>query len=335
MKSKYRNIFFVFGLVAIGLMLWKFDPDYGELWRNIKSAGYWFPAVIVLWVVIYLMNALSWFCIINDGENRSKVSFWKVYKFTVTGFALNYTTPVGLMGGEPYRIMELSPYVGTAKATSSVILYVMMHIFSHFWFWLFSLLLFVFMYSEKVNALALSVLIPVAVLCLVVIYLFMKGYRNGFAKKGLNLLTHVPFIRNWAKRFVVEKRESIEKVDRQIAELHKQRKATFYLSLSLEFLSRIVGCLEIFFILKMMTPHVNFWDCILIQAFSSLFANAFFFSPMQLGAREGGLAIITSTLSLKSGFGVTTGLITRVRELIWIAIGLGIMKIGNGKSNKK
>jgi uncharacterized protein (TIRG00374 family) len=331
MKSKYRNIFFIFGLVAIGLMLWKFDPDYAELWRNIKSAGYWFPAVIFLWAIIYLMNALSWFCIINDGENRSKVSFWKIYKFTITGFALNYTTPVGLMGGEPYRIMELSPYVGAAKATSSVLLYVMMHIFSHFWFWLFSLLLFVVMYSEKVNTLALSVLLPIAVVCLLVIYLFMKGYRNGFAKRGLKMLTHVPFIRNWAKRFVEEKKESIEKVDQQIAELHKQRKATFYLSLSLEFLSRIVGCLEIFFILKMMTPHVNFWDCILIQAFSSLFANVFFFSPMQLGAREGGLAIITSTLSLKSGFGVTTGLITRVRELIWIAIGLGLMKIGNGK----
>ena len=331
MKSKYRNIFFIFGLVAIGLMLWKFDPDYAELWRNIKSAGYWFPAVIFLWAIIYLMNALSWFCIINDGENRSKVSFWKIYKFTITGFALNYTTPVGLMGGEPYRIMELSPYVGAAKATSSVLLYVMMHIFSHFWFWLISLLLFVVMYSEKVNTLALSVLLPIAVVCLLVIYLFMKGYRNGFAKRGLKMLTHVPFIRNWAKRFVEEKKESIEKVDQQIAELHKQRKATFYLSLSLEFFSRIVGCLEIFFILKMMTPHVNFWDCILIQAFSSLFANVFFFSPMQLGAREGGLAIIISTLSLKSGFGVTTGLITRVRELIWIAIGLGLMKIANGK----
>lgn len=331
MKSKYRNIFFIFGLVAIGLMLWKFDPDYAELWRNIKSAGYWFPAVIFLWAIIYLMNALSWFCIINDGENRSKVSFWKIYKFTITGFALNYTTPVGLMGGEPYRIMELSPYVGAAKATSSVLLYVMMHIFSHFWFWLISLLLFVVMYSEKVNTLALSVLLPIAVVCLLVIYLFMKGYRNGFAKRGLKMLTHVPLIRNWAKRFVEEKKESIEKVDQQIAELHKQRKATFYLSLSLEFFSRIVGCLEIFFILKMMTPHVNFWDCILIQAFSSLFANVFFFSPMQLGAREGGLAIITSTLSMKSGFGVTTGLITRVRELIWIAIGLGLMKIANGK----
>lgn len=334
MKAKYRNIFFIFGLVAIGIMLWKFDPDYAELWRNIKSAGYWFPAVIILWAFIYLLNTWSWFSIINDGENKSKVPFWKVYKYTVTGFALNYTTPVGLMGGEPYRIMELTPYVGAPKATSSVILYVMMHIFSHFWFWLFSLILFIGMYADKINIATGTLLALIGVICIVVIYFFLKGYKNGFAMRGMRLLTHLPFVKEWAKRFLVEKKEAIEKVDNQIAELHKQRKATFYLSLSLEFIARVIGCLEIFFILKMMTPNVNFLDCILIQAFSSLFANALFFSPMQLGAREGGLAIITSTLAMKSGFGVTTGLITRVRELLWIAIGLGLMKIGNGKNTK-
>lgn len=310
-------------------MICKFDLDYKELWQSIKAAGYWFPAVVFLWFFIYLLNTCSWFSIINDGENRSKVPFWKVYKFTVTGFALNYTTPVGLMGGEPYRIMELKPYVGVSKATSSVILYVMMHIFSHFWFWFFSVFLFIGMCPDKINLLCGSLLAFVFSLCLFVFYLFFKGYKNGFAFRAIRLLTHLPFVRKWASNFVNEKKDTLERIDAQIAELHKQRKGTFYLSLFLEFFARIVGCVEIYFILLMMTPDVNFLDCILIQAFSSLFANALFFSPMQLGAREGGLAIITSTLSLKSGFGLTTGLITRLREMIWIVIGLWLLKIGN------
>ena len=90
------------------------------------------------------------------------------------------------------------------------------------------------------------------------------------------------------QRFSENKRETLERVDSQIAELHKQRKSTFYASLSLEFMARILGCLEVYFILNILTTDVSFPACILIMAFTSLFANLFFFSPMQLGAREGG-----------------------------------------------
>ena len=142
MNSKYRNIFLIFGIVAIVVMLCTFDMEYDELLANLRRAGIWLPAVIGLWVIIYLFNTLSWYIIIRDGKKGTPIPFWKVYKLTVSGFALNYATPVGLMGGEPYRIMELTPYVGASKATSSVILYVMMHIFSHFCFWLFSIFLY-------------------------------------------------------------------------------------------------------------------------------------------------------------------------------------------------
>lgn len=54
-------------------------------------------------------------------------------------------------------------------------------------------------------------------------------------------------------------------------------------------MARILGCLEVYFILNILTTDVSFPACILIMAFTSLFANLFFFSPMQLGAREGAL----------------------------------------------
>ena len=42
-----------------------------------------------------------------------------------------------------------------------------------------------------------------------------------------------------------------------------------------------------------------------------------------------------SGLSIPSAFGVYTGLITRVRELVWIVIGVMLMKVGNGSNEKK
>lgn len=333
MKDKARNIFWFFGIFAIVVMLCTFDMDYQELWQNLRKAGIWFPAVILLWLFIYLLNALSWYIIIRDGKH-APVPFWKVYKLTVSGFALNYATPVGLMGGEPYRIMELTPYVGGSKATSSVILYVMMHIFSHFCFWMFSVLLYLVL--EPLNLGMGIVLAIVGVCCLLAIYFFMKGYKNGMAVRTIRLLCHVPFAKKWANRFLVERKDALERVDAQIAELHRQRKTTFYASLGLEFLARIVGCVEVLFILNILTSNVSFLSCVLIMAFTSLFANLFFFSPMQLGAREGGFALATGGLAIPSAFGIYTGLITRVRELIWIVIGVLLMKVGNntGKIEK-
>ena len=157
------------------------------------------------------------------------------------------------------------------------------------------------------------------------------------AVKALRMLTHFPFIKNWAKRFSIEKKETLERIDSQIAELHKQRRSTFYISLGLEYAARIVGCLEVYFILNILTTDVSFVTCILIMAFTSLFANLLFFSPMQLGAREGGFALATGGLAISSAFGIYTSLITRLRELFWIIVGVLLMKVGNGtgKDDKK
>lgn len=328
MRPLYRNLFLAVGVVAIVIMLCTSDISYAEMWDNVRRAGYWFPAVIVLWVFLYLANAWSWATIINDGE-APKVPFARIYKYTISGYALNYVTPVGLLGGEPYRIMELTPYVGAAKATSSVILYAMMHIFSHFCFWSFSILLYLLLYGRGMSAGMAVFLAICAAFCGVGIYFFLKGYKNGLAMKALRFFAHIPGLKSRLHRFIDAKEEAIRKVDCQIAALHAQRKSTFYLSLLIEFGVRVAGCLEIQFILLILTDHVSFWNCVLIQAFTSLFANLFFFIPMGIGAREGGFALAVGGLSLAGAYGVYTSLIVRLRELIWTAIGLLLIKVGN------
>ena len=329
MRNKIMNVFLAIGIVAIVIMLLTFDVSYDEIWNNLRRAGWWFIAVVLIWLPIYLLNACSWNVIINNGSKHKAIPFVKVLKYTISGYALNYVTPVGVLGGEPYRIMEIKPYLGTAKATSSVILYAMMHIFSHFCFWFFSILLYILLYGSSMPPGMLVFIIICAIFCIAGIYFFMLGYKYGLAMKSLSTLSHLPWFGIKIRNFAQHHQESIRKVDTQIAELHARRKSTFYMALTLEFGARVLGCLELQLILLILTDHVTFANCILIQAFTSLFANLFFFMPMSIGAREGGFAIAVGGLTIAPAYGVYMGLLTRVRELIWIAIGLLLIKVGN------
>ncbi|MBQ9558599.1 MAG: flippase-like domain-containing protein [Bacteroidaceae bacterium] len=330
MASRYRNLFLFVGLAAVAVMLLTFDMPWTEVLAHVRRAGVWLPAVILLWIPIYMMNAHAWRLIICDAHTApSPIGFWRVLKLTISGYALNGITPVGLLGGEPYRIMELTPYMGRARAASSVILYAMMHIFSHFCFWLFSIGVFLLRYGNRLSW-PLSVMLVVATLfCLAGVYFFLQGYRYGLAMRTLRIFSHLPLVGHYVSDLADRHAEGIQRVDEQIAALHRQRPSTFYQSLLLEFLARLLGCFELQFILFIFTSQVSYWDCLLMQAFVSLFANLLFFIPMQMGTREGGLAIFTEAMHLNGGYGVLTGLLTRLREIFWTSIGLLLIRIGN------
>ncbi|MBR5928901.1 MAG: flippase-like domain-containing protein [Prevotella sp.] len=313
--------------------------DFAEVWKGLRHAGYWFFAVVTLWAVLYIFNTAAWYIIIKSQEDdmhtvkqSSPVNFWWLYKITISGFALNYATPGGLMGGEPYRIMELSPKIGTERASSSVILYVMTHIFSHLWFWLLATLLYII--TQPMNVFMGMVLGLVTLFCLAGIWFFLKGYKKGLALRLMHILRHIPGAKKWARGFIDTHKEQLDNVDRQIAALHNQNPRTFMGAVILEIACRVVSALEILFILMVLMPSVNFIQCILILAFTSLFANMLFFMPLQLGGREGGFLMSVNGLGMTASAGIFVALIVRVRELIWTAIGLLLIKLGKANSPK-
>ena len=333
MKKRYQNGFFIFGLLVLIIMVTQLD--FAAVWQGLKHAGYWFFAVVALWAALYVFNTAAWYLIVkgvcsNDADGKSPrpapVSFIWLYKVTVSGFALNYATPGGLMGGEPYRIMELAPKIGTERASSSVILYAMTHIFSHFCFWLVSIVLYLLI--QPLNFFMGVLLSATTAFCLLGIWLFIAGYRKGLANRMLNILRHIPLVKKWARPFVDRHREQLDNIDRQIATLHRQNPFNFVGSVLLEFSCRVCSALEIYFILLVLMPEASYLVCILILAFTSLFANLLFFMPLQLGGREGGFLMSAAGLGLSASAGIFVALIVRIRELVWTGIGLLLIKMG-------
>ena len=340
-KQRLNNLFFVIGIVAVVVMMFTFDVSFAELWQHLTRAGYWLIPILGVWIFIYGMNALAWNCIIKSncapGEH---VSFMRVFKLTVTGYALNYATPVGGLGGEPYRIMELSKDMSNEHATSSVILYAMMHFFAHFWLWFTSVFFYLALVvtgDVPLTPTIATVLLIIVVFCLLAFYVFSRGYKNGLVVRIIRWLGKVPGLKGWSQRFLDRHTETLQHIDQQIAALHKQDKRAFYTSLLLEYGSRIVQASEIFFMLLLFGIDngggvwglfLTYVHAILILSFTTLFANMIGFLPMQLGVQEGGFVLSIAALGFSAALGIFVSIICRVREIIWIFIGIMLMKIG-------
>ena len=335
-KQRLNNLFFFIGVAAVVVMLFTFDISFAELWQHLCQAGYWLIPIIGVWVIIYAINALAW---MQTMPHPLPVSFWRIYRLTITGYALNYATPVGGLGGEPYRIMELSKDIGTERATSSVILYAMMHFLAHFCLWFSTIFLYLALAAVgdlPMNTVIGVVFAAIIVFCLAAFYVLAKGYKNGVAVTIFGWLSKVPGLKGWATRFQTSHAEQLRHVDAQIAALHQQDKRAFYSSLALEYLARIVQALEILFMLLLFGVDcgggftgitLTFLHSILILSLTTLMANLLGFLPMQLGVQEGGFVVSIAAMGLSAALGIFVSIICRVREIIWIAIGLLLMKI--------
>ncbi len=339
-KQRINNLFFLIGVVAVVVMLLTFDVSFVDLWQHLCHAGYWLVPILGVWLLIYLMNALSWNSIIQSTKsNDEHVSFWRVYKLTIIGYALNYATPVGGLGGEPYRILELSKDISKEHATSSVILYAMMHFFAHFWFWFISIFIYLGLVAIgdlPINGPIAIVLGLAIVFCTAAFFVFSKGYRDGMVVRLLSWVGHIPGLKGWSQRFRDNHAETLQNIDAQIASLHRQDKRSFYCSLVLEYFSRVVQSTEVMFMLLLFGIDcggglggltLTFLHSILIVSFTTLFANIIGFLPMQLGVQEGGFVISIAALGLSAALGIFVSIICRFREIVWILIGLVLMKI--------
>ena len=270
---------------------------------------------------------MSLYIILRDGSQETKkISFFRLFKLTISGFAINYITPFGLMGGEPYKIIELQSDIGIQKSTSSVLLSTMMRIVAHFIFWMVSIPLLLFLVPVLSDSVEIGMIITTGTTFLLLLWAY-RIYTRGGVNRALIISSRLPFIGKKIKTYRVGNQEKISQMDELISDLYKNRKRDFFLSLSFEFIARILVCVEVILMMQAIKQPITFGESVLIESLQSLISNLFFFMPMQMGAREGGFVIVYGILSIPLAYGVFVSICKRIRELFWTLIGVVLIKI--------
>lgn len=320
-----KNGFFILGALALGIMI--YSIGLGNIWSDMKQTGWWYVPIIGMWLIIYIINTLTLYIILRDGtQETKKIGFLSLLKLTISGFAINYITPFGLMGGEPYKIIELQSKIGIQKATSTVLLATMMHVVAHFIFWMVSIPLLLFLVPVLSNSVEIGIIISTATTFLLLLWAY-RIYTRGGVNRALIIASRLPFIGRKIMAYRTINQEKIDKMDELISNLYNNRKKDFFISLSLELIGRILICFEVVLMMQAIKQPITFGSSVLIESLQSLISNLFFFMPMQMGAREGGFVIVYGILAIPLAYGVFVSLCKRIRELFWTIVGVVLIKV--------
>lgn len=334
-KKYYKYIFLAIGIAGILVMVLTSDLKDIE-WSRFITGDFalLFVECFGVWILIYILHTLTYKIILK--EESKKVDMFHLFKITMTGFALNNVTPAGLIGGEPYRIMELKKYVSTEKSASATFSFTVLYAIGHLMLWDAGFITYLVMGMPGVTFIDVLMIVTgsfniIATFCLIFL-------RVNIVYPFMRLLTKLPFIGKKIVPIVEKNASTFQEIDNLINSFHKDW-FRFFSVLLIQFGTRLLEAFEYFILIRFFVSSdisISYWDGLSVMATCSLIGNLLFIIPMQAGSREGGMAIALHFLftdEVVSTIAVPVGLVYRVREFICTLI--GIIMVAATSRNKK
>jgi uncharacterized membrane protein YbhN (UPF0104 family) len=276
--------------------------------------------IVLLFGLVYVCQTRALQLIMSEEPVRP--TFVQTFGTFVSGSALNFVTPVVSVGGEPYKVASLAPFLGVRQAAGVVILHTMLRTLAQLLAWTTALGLGL-MLLPHTTALTVLQLLALAVVGGLV-GLLLAAHRRGGLGHALDWLDRIPPLQRLARR-LAPYRETLDAMDAQITGFFHRHPRRFVQALALEYLGRAVFMFEFCLIGLSLGARVSYLDAFVVGGLEGLLSNALFFVPYGVGTREGITVLLFQRLGYPGGLGLFAALVDRLRDVIWIAAGLGLI----------
>ena len=318
MKRRWAILLFVAGAALFAALVVRIGP--ATLLDDLARVGWWFVPVVALFGLAFVAHTGAWAVVLSVEPRRPSLP--RLWQIVVSGYAINFLTPVISAGGEPYRVSALAPWIGKRRATGAVILYFMLHSASSLMLWSVAMIIALGapLATRETTVGAVVVLTVIAGLGTIL----WRAHRHGGLETVLDLMQRVPGLRRLARR-LESRRATLAELDRHITDFSRHHPRRLASALALDVLARAIAAVEIVIIGHTAGTAISYAEAVAITGFAGLGINATFFVPFGLGTWEGSFLAGYALLGLDPGLGLVAGLVTRLRELAWVAAGLALL----------
>jgi uncharacterized protein (TIRG00374 family) len=323
-RLRTRLLIFAAGVAVFGFFIWHVGP--GALLADMRRAGWAVVPMILVWVPVLLLWNLSWWLTMSGEADRPP--YWRTLVVGMAGHSINDITPFAQVGGEPFRVLAMSPWLGATGAAGSVVTYYMIHAITNMAMWVTGILVVVlFFHPPAVLWLPLAVILVLSAAAMVLLY---ARHQRGIVVPVVDLLGRVPLVRALV-RPLAAKRAQLELVDQRVTGFYHRSPSGFWLACGADFLGRIIATGEYWFVGRALGIAMSPLQALAIGGFGALATNLVFFMPLQAGTKEGGLYFAFQLMGLEGPLGVFAAVLQRIRELAYVAIGLGLVLLAGDR----
>jgi putative membrane protein len=306
--------------VGVGLLVsLLFHSGLDELHEQFDKIGFLAPLVLLPYVVITFLDAVSWrFSLPPDVRTRVPLGVFAMSR--MAGEAVNSITPTATIGGEPLKAQLLKAYgVGTSDGLASIVvaktaLTIAQSLFTALGF----------------AALLLYLHRPgLAVFWLVV----LLGVLVGFTYLLLHVQQRSPLTAMWGwgtrvfprARFLERIEAGVRAVDERLIDFYQDEQRSFVRATIWNFAGWMFGVVEVQLMCTLIDHPIPWLEAFVIEAVAQPIRAVAIVVPGGLGVQEWGGVEFCQFLGMPEPVAATLWLLKRGRELVFDILGLAYL----------
>ena len=308
----------LFTLGGIGLFAYFiYSVGIGEILTGIENIGFdGFAIILIIYFLRILCRAIAWRLSVFDPH---KLDLKDTIPAVIIGEALSSMIPLGILISGTAKAVAVRNRVPLVVGLSSI---ATENLFYSLVTGLFIVSGgFVFLRTFDLPefwTIAIDTLIFL-VLILIVLGILMVARQWHWASAACEWL----YRKGFAKRILENGRGEVRLFENLIYGFYRRYPRRFAPIIFLQILYHALGVIEAWVILSRIAERApDFFTAFLLESISRIITTVFKLVPFLIGVDEAGAKMVTETLALGAGLGVTLAIIRKGRIIFWVLVGL-------------